>query len=150
VARQESHRRTSHRGMHSRSRSSIQSPERERHATTGNLTYEHTSAHVEQPLVEGIIRVPESSSPFDIGNVGQNNRVLNVGAGFLDTAVHMNLGSLKPFLIPYVAGDDRIREILDYRQYRLNNRDGHVSILASGRISEYANPVRSRTPMRFF
>jgi hypothetical protein len=59
----------------------------------------------------------------------------------------MNLGSLEPGLIPYVAGDERLREILDYRSYRLHNRDGHVSSRASGRISEYANRVR--TPMRF-
>jgi hypothetical protein len=38
VARQYSHRRTSRRGMHSRSRSSSQSPERARHSTTGNLS----------------------------------------------------------------------------------------------------------------
>jgi hypothetical protein len=100
-------------------------------------------------FVEGSIRVPESSSPFGIGNVVQNNPVLTGGAALLDTAVHMNFGSLEPGLIPYVAGDDRIREIIDYRSYRLNNCDGHASSRASGRISEYANRVRSKTPMRF-
>jgi hypothetical protein len=66
----------------------------------------------------------------------------------LDTAVHMNLGSLEPGLIPFVEGGDRLREILYYRSYRLNNRDGHVSSRASGLISEYANRVRSQTSMR--
>jgi hypothetical protein len=135
--------------MHSRPWSSSQSPERERHATTENLSYEHTSAHLQKTFVEGSIIVPEASSPFCIGNVGQNNRVLTGGARLLDTAVHVNLGSLEPGLMPYVAGDDRFREILDYRSYRLNNRDGHVSSRASGRISEYANRVRPQTPMRF-
>jgi hypothetical protein len=50
---------------------------------------------------------------------------------------------------PYITGDDRLRAILDYRSYRLNTRDGHVSSRARGRISEYANRVRFQTPTCF-
>jgi hypothetical protein len=63
-------------------------------------------------------------------------------AGLLDPEMHMELGSLEPGLEPYITGDDRLRAILDYRSYRLNTRDGHVSSRARGRISEYANRVR--------
>jgi hypothetical protein len=67
----------------------------------------------------------------------------------LDSPVHMTVSFLEPGLVPYIAGDDQLRAILDYRSYRLNIRDGHVSSRASGRISEYANRVRSQTPIRF-
>ena len=76
VERQESHRRTSRRGMQSRSRSSRQSPVRERHGTTENIGHEHSSVHVQQPFVQGNIGVPDSSPTFGIGSRGKNNRVM--------------------------------------------------------------------------
>jgi hypothetical protein len=148
VGREESHRRTS-RGTQSRSRSSSQSPVRERLGTNNNIHLEYSSVYVQQPFVEASIGVPDSSPTAGIGTRGQNNRLRTGKAGLLDPAMHMELGSLEPGLVPYVTGDDRLRAILDYRSYRLNIRDGHVSSRASGRISEHANRVRSQTPMRF-
>jgi hypothetical protein len=149
VGRQESHRRTSRRGMQSRSCSFSQSHVRERRGTNDNIRHEYSSVHVQQPFVEASIGVPDPSPTVGIGSRGNINRVITGEAGLLDPAMHMELSYLEPGLVPYVAGDDRLRAILDYRSYRLNIRDGHVSSRASGRISEYANRVRSQTPMRF-
>jgi hypothetical protein len=123
VGRQESHRRTSRRGMQSRSRSSSQSPVRERRDTNDNIRHEYSSFHIQQPFVEASIGVPDSSPIVGIGSRGQNNRVTTGDAGLLESAMHMELGSLEPGLVPYVAGDDRLRAILDYRSYRLNIRE---------------------------
>jgi hypothetical protein len=52
-------------------------------------------------------------------------------------------------LVPYMAADENLRGLLDYRSCRLQKLDIHVSRRSSGRISEYANRVRSQTPARF-
>jgi hypothetical protein len=56
---------------------------------------------------------------------------------------------LEKNLVPFLAADENLRGLLDYRSYRLQNRDSHVSRRSSGRIPEYSNRVRSQTPARF-
>lgn len=62
---------------------------------------------------------------------------------------YLNPNLLEKNLVPYTAADENLRGLLDYRSYRLQRRDSHVSRRSSGRISEYANRVRSQTPARF-
>jgi hypothetical protein len=60
-----------------------------------------------------------------------------------------NTSLLEPGLSPLHVSDERLVTLLDYRSYRLRNMDFKVSSRASGRVSEYANRVRSQTPVRF-
>jgi hypothetical protein len=62
---------------------------------------------------------------------------------------YLDPNMLEKNLVPYMAADENLRGLLDYRSYRLQKRDSHVSRRSSGRISEYANRVRSQTPARF-
>jgi hypothetical protein len=61
----------------------------------------------------------------------------------------MNPNLLEANLFPYMAADDNLRPLLDYRSYRLQRRESRVYRRSSGRISVYANRVRSQTPARF-
>jgi hypothetical protein len=127
--------------MRSRSRSSIQPPVRERRATTDKIIHECSSAHVEQPIIEGSSGYQESSLTFSLDNGVQNNPGMTNGTGLLDSLVHMNVGYLEHCLLPFVSGYDQLRAILDNRSYRLNIRDGHVSSRATEGF-QYANWVR--------
>jgi hypothetical protein len=40
--------------------------------------------------------------------IDNNNHFMTGGVGLLDPAMHMELGSLEPGLVPYVAWDDRL------------------------------------------
>ena len=62
---------------------------------------------------------------------------------------YMDPNLIETNLVPYTAADDNLRGLLDYRSYRLQRRHSQVSRRSSGRISEFANRVRSQTPARF-
>jgi hypothetical protein len=61
----------------------------------------------------------------------------------------LNPNSLEKNLVSDTAADENLRGLLEYRPSRLQRRGSQVSGRSSGRISEYANRIRSQMPARF-
>jgi hypothetical protein len=140
----------------SSSRSSSQSPSNNSHDVTTDWGHGHPNAPMQGQTSgeqDGRSRVaplePAMRNDCPRHAFEQYKSRSRASAVTKTTTLHMNTSLLEPGLVPYFSADDRMRTILDYRSYRPVNRIGNLSCRTRGRIAEYANRVRSQTPINF-